>query len=199
MPRPDLSRLNSDEKDALMGALLERSEELARRLGLNSANSGQPPAREGCQKPARGNKQREKTGRNSGGPAGREGTPLRQGATPDKGSEYFPPACTGCGGALSREHATGHQERQVCDIGQPVVEGTEHRAHRCGCPACGTQTLAAFPAAVSAAAQYGATSAAGRDIREGRWGWPKLGGRQDRGGLWGSNANGGEPSGEACH
>jgi transposase len=63
----------------------------------------------------------------------------------------------GCGGALSREHATGNQKRQVFDLPRPVVEVTEHRAHSCGCPECGTETPAAFPAEVSAATQYGAT------------------------------------------
>jgi transposase len=63
----------------------------------------------------------------------------------------------GCGGALSREHATGNQKRQVFDLPRPVVEVTEHRAHSCWCPECGTETPAAFPAEVSAATQYGAT------------------------------------------
>jgi len=45
--RPDLSKLSSDEKDALIVALLERSEELERWVGLNSSNSGKPPARDG--------------------------------------------------------------------------------------------------------------------------------------------------------
>ena len=155
--RPDLSKLSSDEKDALIVALLERIEELERRLGLNSANSGKPPSSDGYKKPSRVTNQREKTGRESGGQAGHEGTTLRQVAIPDKVVEYFPPVCLGCGGVLSREQATGHQKRQVFDLPQPGVEVTEHRAHSGWCPACGTETQAAFPAEVRAAAQYGAT------------------------------------------
>ena len=155
--RPDLSKLSSDEKDALIVALLERIEELERRVGLNSANSGKPPASDGVKKPSRVNNQREQTSRKSGGQAGHEGTTLRQVANPDKVIDYCPPVCTGCGGALSIEQATGHQKRQVFDLPQPVVAVTEHRAHRCWCSACGTETLAAFPAEVMAAVQYGAT------------------------------------------
>jgi len=59
-------------------ALLERIEELERRLGLNSSNSGKPPSSDGFKKPSRVNNQREKTGRKSGGQAGHEGTTLRQ-------------------------------------------------------------------------------------------------------------------------
>jgi transposase len=155
--RPDLSKLSSDEKDALIVALLERIEELERRLGLNSSNSGKPPSSDGYKKPSRVTNQREKTDRKSGGQAGHEGTTLRQVANPDKVLEYFPPGGTGCGGALSREQATGHQKRQVFDLPEPGVEVTEHRAYSGWCQACGTETQAAFPAEVRAAAQYGAT------------------------------------------
>lgn len=155
--RPDLSKLSSEEKDALIVALLERIEELERRLGLNSANSGKPPSSDGFKKPSRVNNQREKTGRQSGGQAGHEGTTLRQVATPDKVIDHCPPVCRGCGAALSVEQTRGHQKRQVFDIAKPVVQVTEHRAHSCGCPACGTETHAAFPAEVTAATHYGAT------------------------------------------
>jgi transposase len=157
MQRPDLSKLSSEEKDALIVTLLERVEELERRLGLNSSNSGKPPSSDGFKKPSRVNNQREKTGRKSGGQAGHEGTTLRQVPTPDKVVDHCPAVCTGCGGALSVEQTTRHQKRQVFDIAKPVVQVTEHRAHSCECPACGTETQAAFPAEVTAATQYGAT------------------------------------------
>lgn len=155
--RPNRSKLSSDEKDALIVALLERIEELERRLGLNSSNSGKPPSSDGLQKPSRVNNQREKTGRKSGGQVGHAGTTLRQVPIPDQVVDHCPPICAGCGGALSREQMTGHQKRQVFDIATPVVQVTEHRAYSCGCPACGTETSAAFPPEVTAAAQYGAT------------------------------------------
>jgi len=155
--RPDLSKLSSDEKDAFIVTLLERVAELERRLGLNSSNSGKPPSSDGFKKPARINNQREKTGRKSGGQAGHEGTNLRQVLTPDKVIDHCPLVCAGCGGALSVGQTLRHQKRQVFDLAKPVVEVTEHRAHSCGCPACGTETQALFPDGVTAATQYGAT------------------------------------------
>src|SRR6266545_1635529 len=104
--RPDLSKLSSDEKDALIVALLERREELERRVGLNSTNSGKPPSSEGFRKPSRVNNQREKTGRKSGGQAGHEDTTLRQVTTPDKVIDHCPSVCIGYSGALSVEQAT---------------------------------------------------------------------------------------------
>ena len=157
MQRPDLSKLSGEEKDALIDALLARVAELERRLGLNSSNSGKPPASDGFKKPSRVNNQREKTGRKSGGQAGHEGTNLRQVAHPDKVIDYCPPVCVGCGGALSMEQVTGHRKRQVFDIVKPVVQVTEHRAHSGWCLECGTETQAAFPDGVTAAAQYGVT------------------------------------------
>jgi transposase len=126
--RPDLSKLSSDEKDALIVALLERVEELERRLSLNSSNSGKPPASEGLKKPSRVNTHREKTGRKAGGQAGHAGTTLRQVAAPDQVIDYCPPVCAECGTALGLEEATGQQKRQVFDLPKPVVQVTEHRA-----------------------------------------------------------------------
>src|SRR5207247_11373055 len=51
--RPDLSKLTSAEKDAVIDALLERVEELERRLGLNSTNSGKPPSSQGLKRERR--------------------------------------------------------------------------------------------------------------------------------------------------
>jgi transposase len=156
-PRPDLSQLSSAEKDALIDALLARVEELERRLGLNSSNSGKPPASDGLKKPSRVTNQREKTGRKSGGQEGHEGTTLRQVATPDKVIDHCPSLCAGCGEAVGMEQATGHQKRQVFDIPKPGVQVTEHRAHSCRCQECGTDTPGVFPEEVTAAAQYGAS------------------------------------------
>src|SRR5215471_2907702 len=51
---------------------------------------------------------------------------------------------------------TGFRSRQVLDIPEPKIESTEHRAHGCECPQCGTVTRASFPEDVKAPVQYGA-------------------------------------------
>jgi transposase len=169
--RPDLSRLTSDEKDTLIGALLDQVEalgaevtalraetvELKRRLGMNSGNSGKPPSSDGYQKKPRLTNLREKTGKKSGGQEGHEGQTLRQVETPDKVIDHCPPACAGCGAPLGMEQATGHRKRQVFDLPEPQpLQVTEHRAHYCECPCCGEVTGAAFPDDVTAQTQYGA-------------------------------------------
>jgi transposase len=155
--RPDLSKLSNDEKDVLIVVLLERIAELERRLGLNSSNSGKPPSSDGFKRPARITNQREKTDRKSGGQAGHEGTTLRQVAMPDKVIDHYPLVCLGCGETLGTGAALGYQKRQVFDLPPPRVEVTEHRAHRCWCTTCGSETQAGFPEEVAATTQYGPT------------------------------------------
>src|SRR5713101_9694903 len=128
--RPDLSKLTSEEKDALIYALLERVEELERRLGLNSTNSGKPPSSDGLKKEPRVKSLREPSGKKSGGQEGHEGKTLRQVETPDEVINHYPPVCAGCGGALGAEASTAYQRRQVFDLPEPQpIEVREHRAH----------------------------------------------------------------------
>ena len=154
---PDLNGLSHEEKDAIIHALFARIEELERRLGLNSGNSGKPPSSDGYKKPLRINNQREKTGKKSGGQEGHEGKNLRQVENPDKIVDHCPAACAGCGAALGAEHSLSHRKRQVFDVPKPQpIEVTEHRAHSCRCPCCGDKTTAPFPDDVTASTQYGA-------------------------------------------
>jgi transposase len=155
--RPDLSQLTSAEKDAVIYALLERVEELERRLGLNSTNSDKPPSSEGLKRERRVKSLREPSGKKSGGQEGHEGKTLRQVEPPDVVIDHYPQTCTGCGEAFGTEASSDYQKRQVFDLPQPQsLHVTEHRAHRSCCPQCGTETQAAFPNEVTAAAQYGA-------------------------------------------
>jgi len=159
--RPDLSQLTSAEKDALIYGLLARIEELERRLGLNSGNSGKPPSSDGYGKKPCPQNLREQTGKKSGGQQGHPGTNLRQVENPDKIVDHCPAACATCGEALGLEQATGYRKRQVFDIPKPQpVAVTEHRAHRWRGPHCGRHTEASFPDGVTAAAQYGTNMAA---------------------------------------
>ena len=138
--------------------LQKRIAELERQLGLNSSNSGKPPSSDGLKKtPARVSSLRERSGKKPGGQPGHPGKTLSRTETPDVTVDHFPSTCKGCSAALSEADANGHTSRQVFDLPEPQpLVVTEHRAHHCRCPACGTQTRAAFPDGVSAPVQYGA-------------------------------------------
>jgi transposase len=136
-------------------ALIGRLSELERCLGLNSSNSGKPPSSDGLKKPPRVSSLREPSGRKTGG-KGHPGETLCQVPTPDATIDHYPEACAGCGEPLTVVMATGHLARQVFDLAEPgPLIVTDHRAHGCRCAACGTQTRAAFPAAVTAPVRYG--------------------------------------------
>ena len=146
---------------AELAVLQARIAELERRLGLDSANSGKPSSSDGLAKPRRTRSLRSKTTGKSGGQKGHPGATLQPRPRPDVVVDHYPPACPECGEALNPASAAGHAARQVIDLPPPpppVV--TEHRAHACQCPACGTTTRSAFPEGVAAPVQYGPRIAA---------------------------------------
>jgi len=159
----DRTELNvpKDELIALVLAQGARLAELERRLGLNSSNSGKPPSSDGLAKPVRVSSLRATSGKKTGGQKGHPGETLRRTETPDATIDHYPVACAACGEPLTAATATDHVARQVFDLPEPQpLVVTEHRAHRCRCAACGTNTRAAFPAGVTAPVQYGARIAA---------------------------------------
>lgn len=146
---------NTQQQD-LIATLQTRIAALERRLGLNSSNSGKPPASDGLKKPRRTQSLRTPSGKKSGGQKGHPGKTLCQVEEADATIDHFPEACAGCGGALDAASATGFTARQVFDLPKPQpLEVTEHRAHVCKCTACGAQTRAVFPTGVTAPVQYG--------------------------------------------
>ena len=165
MIREAESEPSGDELLALIGALRAenaslkaRIAELERRLGLNSSNSGKPPASDGLRKPVRVKSLREGSGKPRGGQKGHTGETLRQVTDPDNVVDH---SCSRCGAGLGPEASVGHSTRQVFDLPkpQPLIV-TEHRAHDCLCAACGAKTRAPFPDGVNAPVQYGVGIAA---------------------------------------
>ena len=151
-----LNQLSKDELIALLLAQSARIAELERRLGLNSSNSGKPPSSDGLKKPVRVSSLRERSGRKPGGQPGHPGKTLCRTETPDAVIDHYPPACAGCGAALTEAMATGHAARRVFDLPEPApLVVTEHRAHDCRCAAFGAQTRARFPDGAAAPVQYG--------------------------------------------
>ena len=149
--------LAQEERHAAeMAALQARIAELERRLGLNSSNSDKPPSTDGMKKPARVSSLRQLSGKKRGGQKGHPGKTLRRSTTPDVPLDHYPQTCSACGAALTAAMATDHLARQVFDLPEPrPLIVTEHRAHRCRCAACGTQTRATFPEGIAAPVQYG--------------------------------------------
>jgi len=154
---------------ALLLALLERIEELERKVAMlesNSRNSGKPPSSDkgNFTNPPKPKSLRARSGRKPGGQEGHKGSTLEQSAEPDHVVEHrFSPGdtCPGCSAELGAGGSGGVpgtgdcEKRQVFELPPARVEVTEHRAQRRRCPACGRKVVAAFPAGVSAPVQYG--------------------------------------------
>ena len=89
-------------------------EQLQRRLGLDSSNSGKPPAQQ------RTRSQRGRTGKRPGGQPGHKGVTLRQTDTPDRIETHLPPSCADCGAPLAASDTEGEPlRRQVFDLKWP--------------------------------------------------------------------------------
>ncbi len=150
---------------AELAALWEQVQELQRRLGLDSSNSGKPPSSDGPGKPSAGQRtrsQRGRSGKPSGGQRGHQGATLSQTETPDRIQSHLPESCADCGAELTTDAIEGEpQRRQVFDLPPPPPwEVTEHQAQACRCAVCGRVTRAAFPEGVHAPVQYGPRVAA---------------------------------------
>jgi len=141
------------EQAGVIEELRAEVSELKRRLAQNSRNSSRPPSSDGFSKPAPKSLRRP-SGRKPGGQDGHRGGHLEQVAVADEIVDHVPRVCSGCQADLSDGHAVGHLARQVFDLPEIRLRSSEHRAHTRRC-ACGHETTAGFPDAVSAPTQYG--------------------------------------------
>jgi transposase len=149
------------EQVALLPALTARVKALEDRLALDSHNSSKPPSSDrGRPKPApRSLRPLPGTsGRRSGGQPGHPGTTLRLVETPDRLVLHRPlrPTCGICGqGLAGGTERVAAERRQVVDLPPLALEVTEHRVVCVACPACGVETVGAFPVGVTHPVQYG--------------------------------------------
>src|SRR5215469_6996895 len=139
---------------ATIERLEQEVDELKRQLGLNSKNSGKPPASDGLKKPPRVRSLRGKSEKPSGGQPGHKGETLRQVDNPDIIKKHTVRNCAHCRAPLTAAMMTGMMKRQVFDIPKPRLEVTEHQAEIYICTGCHGVTKAAFPEEVASAAQY---------------------------------------------
>jgi len=143
------------ERDALIGALLQRIGDLEARVKQNSRNSSRPPSSDGYAKPKSPSRAEQKAaGRKPGKQPGATGRHLAQVPNPDEVREHVPAGCCGCGADLGDAPVVRTERRQVLDLPPGRMHVIEHQlqARRCG---CGRVTTAPAPAGASAPATYG--------------------------------------------
>jgi transposase len=133
--------------------LQQKVTSLEAQLQQNSSNSNKPPSSDGYRKPAP-KSLRRKGERKPGGQKGHTGHTLKKVASPDH-IHIIPLNECVCGQDLSKNPAIDYDCRQVFDLPEPRLEVTEHRAEIKCCSGCGQTVRAAFPAGVTAPAQYG--------------------------------------------
>lgn len=159
-------RAQLEEKNRVLIAerdhLKQQSEELNRRLGLDSGNSSRPPSSDGLKRKRRTasspeRERRKRLGRRPGKQKGAAGRHLLPVANPDRVLELLPSFCEKCSASLLEPAGEeGMEKRQVLDLPPPPgLEATEYRALRLRCRDCGHVTKAAFPQWAQAPVQYG--------------------------------------------
>jgi len=129
--------------------------ELRRRLGLDSTNSHKPPSSDGYQKKTvkPGLPKAEK--RAHGGQVGHPGNTLKRVAQPDRIQLHLPERCSCCGRFFRPDEACQViHSRQVFDVPETKLAVPAHRLGQRMC--CGVWQRGEYPAAVTAAVQYGA-------------------------------------------
>jgi transposase len=145
--------------DALLvqvGELTAQVQALVLRLGKDSSNSSKPPSSDGPGRRPRGGSARKPSGRKPGKQPEDPGTALQLADDPSERIPIPAPATCLCGTSLVEAPVVAVRRRQVHDLApipQPVV--TEYAAEVKCCPGCRTNVVGAFPAGVSAPAQYG--------------------------------------------
>ena len=102
---------------------------LEKKLGRNSQNSSMPPSTDTFVKPAKpespNRKARRALGRKPGKQPGAPGHHLARVDNPDKVIVYTPETCSGCGADLADAELVDVEVRQVFDIPEPTMIGTE--------------------------------------------------------------------------
>jgi len=138
------------ERDALIGALLQRIGDLEARVKQNSRNSSRPPSSDGYAKAKSPSRAEQKAaGRKPGKQPGATGKHLAQVPNPDEVREHVPDGCCGCEADLGDAPVVRTERRQVLDLPPGRMHVIEHQlqARRCG---CGRVTTAPAPAGASA-------------------------------------------------
>jgi len=157
MTRDDIKTMIANDPELvcdLILKLMERIEQLEKRLAKDSHNSSKPPSSDGLKRPNKTRSLKEKSNKKTGGQHGHNGSHLKMVANPDHTiiHELDKDCC--CGRSLKDMIASSYQKRQVFDLPPLKIEVTEHRAEIKQC-ACGKTHVADFPDGVNSPTQYG--------------------------------------------
>lgn len=144
----------------LILSLVQRVDELERRLNQNSNNSSKPPSSDGYQKPSP-KSLRGKTNKRNGGQPGHKAHWLKQSDHPDVVITHEVNTCEKCQHDLSDVPVQSEDTRQVFHI-IVKMEITEHRTQTkiCSNPGCHHQNQSAYPEDVNHKTQYSSSTRA---------------------------------------
>ncbi len=139
---------------AQVAVLIERVEELERRLGKDSSK---PPSSDSPHtKKSRDRSLRGRSGRRPGKQPGAQSSTLKQSGHPDDTVVRRPAACSCCGAGLDDAAVVGVQKRQVFEAQPPPPPKViEYQVVAKACPGCGAVTEGVAPADVTGRVQYG--------------------------------------------
>ncbi len=157
--REESERLRHELASAhqVIAQLTTRLDRLEGQKAKDSHNSSKPPSSDGLKGPVHKTKSlRGKSGKRSGGQAGHQGRTLMMVETPQTLIALAPERCEQCQQSLDTQQVMREERAQVWDLPPMHIEVTEYCAQVKVCPGCQTETRAAFPMGVKAAAvQYG--------------------------------------------
>lgn len=132
--------------------LVDKLEELDNKISKNSSNSSVPPSSDPNKK---GNRNKGKTGKKTGGQPGHKGHNLKMVENPSVVITHAPQGKCDCGKNLSSLKLTPSSARQVFEI-EIVNKVVEHQALS-GICSCGVEHCGEFPEGVTGSTQYGAS------------------------------------------
>ena len=156
--RPDLSTLTSEEKDALIVALLERVAELEARLGAppkTPGNSSVPPSAG-----RKRNKDRRRGGVRREASVGRAGGGRRLHPNPDRIVCAKATNCPHCAAALDAGEQRLHAVYDKIELPRIRPDVTRVEQYSGACHACGGAFVAAVPAGLEPGSPFGRSVAA---------------------------------------
>lgn len=146
----------------LIDKLAARVDELERRVGKDSSNSGSPPSSDSpyAKKPAPKRSLRKRSGRRPGKQDGAPGATLRLVDVPDEVVVREPETCECCGGSLAGAPVFDVRRHQVFDAPPPPPPPprphvTEYQVVARTCTGCGHTTAGDIPAWARGRVQYG--------------------------------------------